>query len=116
MPALNARITEEQIRRLCQAIAEHFSPEKIILFGSYAYGIPRADSDVDLLVIMHHQERNTQVAMKIWQITQPNFPVDLIVRSPQEIDWRYREFDPLIRMAIDKGIKMYEQSHPRVAK
>ena len=40
------------IRRFARRIAERFHPQKIILFGSYAYGTPHAESDVDLLVIM----------------------------------------------------------------
>src|SRR4051794_31061312 len=40
------------IRKLAREIAEKFRPERIILFGSHAYGTPHADSDVDLLVIM----------------------------------------------------------------
>jgi predicted nucleotidyltransferase len=40
------------IRRCARQIAERFAPEKIILFGSFAYGKPHADSDVDLLVVM----------------------------------------------------------------
>lgn len=40
------------IRRYTRAIAAEFSPDKIILFGSYAYGTPHEDSDVDILVVM----------------------------------------------------------------
>ena len=45
-------IPQAAIRRLVREIAERFQPEKIILFGSYAYGKPHADSDVDILVVM----------------------------------------------------------------
>ena len=40
------------IRRFARQVAERFRPDKIILFGSYAYGTPHADSDVDILVVM----------------------------------------------------------------
>jgi predicted nucleotidyltransferase len=40
------------IRRFARQVAERFQPDMIILFGSYAYGVPHADSDVDILVIM----------------------------------------------------------------
>jgi predicted nucleotidyltransferase len=40
------------IRRYARAIAEEFRPDKIVLFGSYAYGTPHENSDVDLLVVM----------------------------------------------------------------
>lgn len=107
-------ITEEKIRRLCQSITDQFRPEKIILFGSYAYGSPRSDSDVDLLIVIPHEIRNTEMAMTIWRAIQPKFPVDLIVRSPDELVWRYQEYDPLIRTAVDQGTVLYEQSRPRV--
>jgi uncharacterized protein len=114
MPAIKAMITEKQIHRLCQAIADQFRPEKIILFGSYAYGSPRSDSDVDLLIVIPHKLRNTEMAMTIWRAIQPKFPVDLIVRSPDELVWRYQEHDPLIRTAVDQGTVLYEQSYPGV--
>ena len=38
------------IRRFARQVAELFDPDKIILFGSHAYGTPHADSDVDILV------------------------------------------------------------------
>ena len=43
----------EAIQALCEGIIKRFSPEKVVLFGSYAYGQPDEGSDVDLLVIMH---------------------------------------------------------------
>lgn len=50
-----ADIPMKVIRRFARQVAERFDPEKIILFGSYAYGTPHADSDVDILVIMPWQ-------------------------------------------------------------
>ncbi len=107
-------ISTQQIQRLCQAIADQFRPERIILFGSYAYGSPRSDSDVDLLIVMPHTIRNIDMAIAIWRATRPTFPVDLIVRSPEELVWRYQEYDPLIRAAIDQGTLIYEQGCPGV--
>ncbi len=43
---------KSEIKNLCRQIVENFNPQKIILFGSHAYGKPNADSDVDLLVVM----------------------------------------------------------------
>jgi predicted nucleotidyltransferase len=40
------------ICRYVRALVDRFQPERVILFGSYAYGTPNADSDVDLLVVM----------------------------------------------------------------
>ncbi len=49
-------ITLDQIQAFSQQIAEQFQPDRIILFGSYAYGQPTSDSDVDLLVILPFEE------------------------------------------------------------
>ncbi|MEK7995668.1 MAG: nucleotidyltransferase domain-containing protein, partial [Planctomycetota bacterium] len=46
------------IRELAEQIAEQFNPDRIVLFGSYAYGTPGPDSDVDLLVIMHFEGKS----------------------------------------------------------
>lgn len=50
-------ITEEQIQAIVRRIVEGYQPDRIILFGSYAYGTPTEDSDLDLLVIKSSDER-----------------------------------------------------------
>lgn len=40
------------IRKFAREVAERFEPDKIILFGSFAYSTPNADSDVDMLVVI----------------------------------------------------------------
>jgi hypothetical protein len=68
------RITMPAIRKLAREIAEKFRPEKIILFGSYAYGTPHQDSDVDLLVIMPARD-SSALAVRILERIDPPFPV-----------------------------------------
>ena len=51
-----ANIPMQVIRDYARRVAERFQPEKIILFGSYAYGTPHEDSDVDILVVMPAHE------------------------------------------------------------
>src|SRR3981189_323816 len=80
------------IRRFARQVAERFQPEKIILFGSYAYGTPHADSDVDILVIMPARNQLDQ-AFKIRLAIPAPFPIDLIVRTPHNIQWRLEEGD-----------------------
>ena len=57
--------SHEGHRDVVKHIAEQFQPEKIILFGSYVYGKPRPESDVDLLVIMSTPLRNHEQAAQI---------------------------------------------------
>lgn len=107
-------ITDHQISALCQTIVEQFQPEKIILFGSYAYGDPHEWSDLDLLVIMDFERRAIHAPMKLWQATKPEFSVDFIVKSPDEIEWRYQQCDPLVRVAVDRGKVLYDASCSRM--
>src|SRR5947208_8373734 len=87
-----ADIPVSVIRRFAREVAERFHPEKIILFGSYAYGEPHADSDVDILVVMPARNEMDQ-ALKISFEIDPPFPLDIIVRTPKEMEWRLKEGD-----------------------
>jgi predicted nucleotidyltransferase len=101
------------IRRFARQVAERFQPEKIILFGSYAYGTPHADSDVDILVVMPARNQIDQ-AVKIDLAVERNFPLDLIVRTPQNVDWRVREGDWFLREILSRGKVLYEKTDARV--
>jgi predicted nucleotidyltransferase len=75
-------IAPTAIQTFCNGIAREFRPERIILFGSYAYGTPTPDSDVDLLVIMPYRGRPAQQAFRIRSRFDTPFAMDLIVRNP----------------------------------
>src|SRR6266478_638498 len=79
-----ANIPLAVIRRFARRIAEQFSPDQIILFGSYAYGTPHADSDVDILVVMPARNQLDQ-AVRIELACEPCFPLDIIVRTPHSM-------------------------------
>ena len=101
-------ITMEEIETYARRIAEEFRPERIILFGSYAYGSPIPDSDVDILVVMPFEGKNFKMSMNILSRVNPPFMVDLIARRPDDTRLRYRYGDPLIREAIHHGRILYE--------
>src|SRR5271154_6311228 len=98
------------IRRFARQVAERFQPDKIILFGSYAYGTPHADSDVDILVIMPARNQLDQ-AVKIELACDPPFPLDIIVRTPHNIQWRLAEGESFLREITTKGKVLYEKDH-----
>jgi len=75
-------------------VAERFKPDKIILFGSHAYGKPHADSDVDILVVMPARSAIDQ-AVRVDRMTAPPFPLDLIVRTPKTLAWHLAGGDSL---------------------
>jgi predicted nucleotidyltransferase len=95
------------IRRFARQIAERFRPEKVLLFGSYAYGTPHAESDVDLLVIMPAYDVVTQ-AIRICLALERPFSLDLIVRTPRQIERGLKEDDWFLREIVEKGKVLYE--------
>ena len=101
------------IRRYARAIAEEFYPDKIILFGSHAYGTPHEDSDVDLLVIMPARHQGAQASRIRLALCAP-FAMDLIVRTPETMKWRLEEGDSFLREIMSKGKILYEKAHRRV--
>jgi len=89
LPAMRRPISLRAIRRVVQVIAERFDPERIILFGSYAYGQPKPESDVDLLVVMDTPLRSREQRLEITRTLSPRpFPLDVLVRTPKEIEER----------------------------
>ena len=81
-PTLAGMIAMREIQRYCDAIAAAFKPRRIILFGSYAYGKPTADSDVDVLVVMAKSQRlGHRPALRIREKVEADFPVDVMVRD-----------------------------------
>jgi len=101
------------IRRFARQVADRFQPDKVILFGSYAYGTPHADSDVDILVIMPARNQLDQ-AVKIELACDPSFPLDIIVRTPHSMHWRLAEGESFLREIITKGKVLYEKNHAGV--
>jgi len=102
------KITRRDISSFARRIAKQFNPHKIILFGSYAYGNPSDDSDVDLLVIMPFRGRNPEKATEIWMATKPKFPIDIMVRKPAELRKRLKMGDFFLREITEKGKVLYE--------
>ena len=96
-------VERRRIEQYSQAIVREFQPEKIILFGSYAYGTPTEDSDVDLLVVMSHAGKNSRQAAEIETRLPPGFALDLLVRAPAEIQHRAHCGDCFIQEITTKG-------------
>ncbi len=102
-------VDSKEIHNLSSKIAREFNPDRIILFGSYASGENTGDSDVDILVILPFKGKGFHKSLEILNRVNPVFPIDLIVRRPDDTARRYKEGDPLIREAIDRGKVLYER-------
>lgn len=102
-------IAQDRIRDVSDRIAQEFSPDRIILFGSNAYGTPDEGSDVDLLVVMPFEGKPYRKAAEIAAAVHAGFPLDILARRPDDVERRYREADPLVREALDRGRVLYER-------
>jgi len=104
-------VDTKHIQAFSNRIIAQFKPEKVILFGSHAYGNPGLDSDVDLLVIMNFDGKNAVKAAEILNTTNPNFPVDLIVRTPDQVRERLSLGDFFMKEILEKGTVLYEAAY-----
>jgi len=101
-------VAMKDIRNLSRRIARQFRPRRIVLFGSYAEGQAGPDSDVDLLVVLPHKGDAVEKSVEIRLATRPPFPLDLLVRTPQEIRRRLAMGDTFMRDIVEKGKVLYE--------
>jgi len=105
-------ISQEQIQEYSDRIVAEFKPERIILFGSYAYGTPTPDSDVDLLVIMKTTASQVERSLAVARLLRPRvFPVDILVRTPDEIDRTLRSGEFFIQEILSRGRVLYGRNN-----
>jgi predicted nucleotidyltransferase len=105
LPVSNA-LLQEVVDRIVGA----FDPERVILFGSYASGQPGSVSDVDLLIVMENGERPARRSARVARILLDiPFPIDILVRTPEEVQHRLRIGDYFIREIIREGEVLYER-------
>ena len=107
------RVPMNAIRRFAREVAQKFKPDKIILFGSYAYGTPTPDSDVDILVVMPARNQHDQ-SVKIRSAIPRAFPMDLIVRTPKNLGWRLAAGESFHTEIVTKGKVLYAATNSRV--
>ena len=102
-------ISTKEIQATCDDIVRKFAPLQVILFGSYAYGTPTADSDLDILVVMAMLQSDTRrQELEMKRRIPTRFRLDLHVRSPQEIAYRVSHNDWFLREVLEKGDVLYE--------
>lgn len=98
----------KEIRAIAKRIAEKFDVEKIILFGSYAYGKPKAGSDVDLLIVMNTDKRHYELRYQIYSILVDfKAPVDVVIRKPEDVILASRSRDWFLQDIVNKGRVIY---------
>ncbi|MCA1596296.1 MAG: nucleotidyltransferase domain-containing protein [Chloroflexi bacterium] len=104
----------DEIRSVAQEIGERFHAERVILFGSHGRGDAGPDSDVDLLVVMDYRGASAAQALHIRLSLEFPWPVDLIVRSLDEIERRVRLRDYFLSDILREGKVLYEPADKRM--
>jgi predicted nucleotidyltransferase len=107
-------VASKEAQRIIQDILEKllagYAPQKVILFGSYAYGNPRPDSDIDLLIIKDTSERFIDrwvTVRRILSDPQRKAPLETLVLTPQEVSGRLAVGDQFLAEILEKGEVLY---------
>lgn len=100
---------EEVIKEIVEQIKKEYSPEQIILFGSYAWGKPDETSDLDLFIVKDtekpQRKRQQELRKKLYP---PKAPFDLIVMTPEEVKQKRRKGVHVTEI-LNKGKTLYEK-------
>ena len=101
-------VTDEVIEGIARCIVEQFQPEKVILFGSRAWGVPLEDSDIDILVIMESEETPHERNVNVSSLCRPRLvSLDVLVKTPAEVDTRLRMGDLFLKRILGEGKVLY---------
>lgn len=94
-----------------RVIVERIHPEKIILFGSYAYGQPDEHSDFDLLVVrrdaVSEGESNLQIRKLFWEVPGRRPPFTILTKTPEQLAERLAEHSSFYEEILGRGIEVY---------
>ena len=105
-----SREAQELIQDILEKLLTSYAPQKVILFGSYAYGTPRQDSDIDLLIIKETSERFIDrwvTVRRILSNPKRTVPLETLVLTPQEVERRLAIGDQFLAEILEKGEVLY---------
>ncbi len=109
-------IADEKVRKIISEIVEKlkegYQPDKIILFGSYAYGEPTGDSDIDMLIIKDTDKRQIDRWMEVRKLTRDperKIPFSPLIYTKEEIEQRLKIGDFFIEEILENGVVVYER-------
>lgn len=101
----------EQVEPYLRVIVERFHPEKIILFGSQAYGKPTEHSDVDLLIVRSslssENESNLEIRKSFWSVDAPRPSFTILTKTPEQIRQGLQQHSPFYEEIVGQGIELY---------
>jgi len=108
----NSTLPQQVIQQMINPIITQFQPQKIILFGSYAYGTPTVDSDIDLLILMDTDQKPIRMAAQIAAAIPHLLPLDIMVWKPSDFVQSVARQAVFATEVMTKGVILYE-AHPK---
>lgn len=101
---------KEIINKIVEKIKMRYQPEKVILFGSYGWGNPTKDSDIDLLIVKKTNQKHRQRMLTVRKIVSEEnalVGIDILVYTPEEVTERLKIGDSFISKILKKGDILY---------
>ncbi|MDI6739513.1 MAG: nucleotidyltransferase domain-containing protein [Candidatus Edwardsbacteria bacterium] len=105
------KVSESLLQEVRQRLVEQFHPEQIILFGSQVWGAPAAGSDLDIMVIVTHNDLSDYERSLLGHRSLSGLDIakDIIVRTRAEFDF-FRQASASLEYKISKkGKILYER-------
>lgn len=106
---MNKQKFKVELKNIIKQIADHYRPQKIILFGSVAGGKFGEDSDIDLLIIKESKKRRVDRIGEILNLVERQLPLDPLVYTPLEFRKRLAIGDPFLKEVLATGKLIYEK-------
>ena len=103
--------TEKIIENIVNLLRDNYKPEKVILFGSYAWGLPTEESDIDLLVIKDTKSTFFKRLLEVRRIVSDarrGYAFEPLVLTPQELEDRIRNKDSFFVEILNQGKVLYD--------
>lgn len=111
---MSKKTIQKEIKKITQKIVENYKPEKVILFGSFAWGKFTPDSDVDFFIVKKTKKSKLE---RIYEVDKFLFdrdiPIDILVYTPKEVEERLELGDFFVEDIIKKGRLIYERKKLR---
>ncbi len=102
---------KDYIEYLTETIKTKIKPNRLILFGSHAYGIPNKDSDIDILIEIDTDIKKSKRSIEVSKLfLNREYPLDLIVYTPAEVKSKLSNNDPFLQNIFNKGKVLYERT------
>lgn len=100
--------TDQKIKSIVDEIVKNYKPDKIFLFGSFAWGNPTEDSDIDLFVVKKSEKPSIKMMQEIYElIFDQGGAVDVLVYTPEQLERRKEIGDPFVLKIINNGKLLY---------